>query len=222
MKLIIHFYGPDGSGKTTIIRLVKRYLVSRGYKVYVSKIGTNHLPARIFEKIITKIGYYEYRPSIKCPLQKRVPKWLLKKSCIYRFLWAFLNFISSLMALNIMKILSSFGIVLLEDGVPRIINDYIYALEEDILTFPYNMIIRTFYKMLDDKSLVSIYVLASYYTILKRRGICTEPVDYLISQYKIYNLVNTLTDSNKSLIIKTDSEHISISMAKVISLLKIG
>jgi len=219
--MIINFYGPDGSGKTTIIRSVRNYLLSHGYKVYVLKIGTNHLPARIFEKIMVRIGYYVYRPNSKCPLQKRMPKWLLEKSRICRFLWASLNFVSSFIMLNVAKILSGFGVVLLEDGIPRIINDYIYALEENVLKFPYNVIIRTFYKMLNNKGLVLIYVLASYHTILERRGICTEPIDYLEHQFRLYNLTNIAgMNNNMGLIIKTDSESISMSMVKVISFLK--
>ncbi|MEM3138268.1 MAG: hypothetical protein QW760_07095 [Thermofilaceae archaeon] len=179
------------------------------------------MPARIFEEIMVRIGYYVYRPSSKCPLQKRMPKWLLKKSRVCRFLWASLNFVSSFMMLNIAKMLSNFGVVLLEDGIPRIINDYIYALEEDVSKFPYNIIIRTFYKMLNNKGLVLICVSASYHTILERRGICAEPMDYLEYQFKLYNLINIARmNNNMGIIIKTDFESISMSMVKVISLLK--
>jgi len=196
-------FGPDGAGKSTLINFLYALLSSTKGRVLVVKIGTNHMPARIIENLFTMLGYYVWRPNSKCRMQKRIPRWLLKRKCI-RFLWSLANFAGSLTAILLYVYIKSFkyGFILVEDFIPRIIADYVYALERHVRN--YKPLMSIFLSILLSICPKCIYLSADYETLKARRGSCVEPRDYVEIQIAVYNiLIKFLAQQCDSIIINT-------------------
>lgn len=59
-RRMIVFVGPQGSGKTTQVRLLTKWLRKNKVRVRQAHIMNNHLLAFIFERILIRLGRYDY------------------------------------------------------------------------------------------------------------------------------------------------------------------
>lgn len=184
---IICFFGPDGVGKSTIIKMLRIFMKNK--RIIVLKIGTNHFPARLAEKVFISLGYYIWRPNSICKMQKRIPKELLNTNAFIRVLWALSNFIGSTVMIAYSFIASKYvDAVLLEDYIPRIIADYVYALERHLSK--YRLFLKTFIAFLTRLRPILIYLAVNSYKVLQeRRGVCVEPYDYIYIQTLVYKIL---------------------------------
>ncbi|MEM3449032.1 MAG: hypothetical protein QW193_01680 [Nitrososphaerales archaeon] len=90
---IVIFFGPQGSGKTTLIEFIGRELKKKGFKVRKVEIMYNHLFAYIMYKLLIQLGFYEIY-TIGHNKLKRVKRTLLRR---LGTLWLYLNLISTLL-----------------------------------------------------------------------------------------------------------------------------
>jgi thymidylate kinase len=85
--MMILFFGPDGAGKTTLARMLKRYLMKQGkYKVKVSWIRGTHMLALIIASFFSKFNTMrgEDNPYFGIKIKRRDR------------IWQFIEFISLL------------------------------------------------------------------------------------------------------------------------------
>ena len=99
-------------------------------------------------------------------------------------------------------------IVIVEDYVPRIIADYVYALDSNVKRFLW--IIVYWLKLYSRLGPVKrFYLYADYAELMKRRGVCVEPYDYILVQGHVYELLSmvyrdsVVIDTSKNSIIRT-------------------
>jgi len=64
--VIISFFGPDGSGKTTLSKTLKEYISRRGYKTRHIRLRSHHLAIYILLTMLRKLGLipHTYSPRI--------------------------------------------------------------------------------------------------------------------------------------------------------------
>ncbi len=95
---IIAFYGPEGVGKTTHIRLLVPYLREKGCKIREISIRTDHFIIYLLKKLFSKTSYCEFR---KLPLgyKVKVPLAPVIRRC--KNLWFLLQFVSTLIVYTV-------------------------------------------------------------------------------------------------------------------------
>lgn len=182
---IIVFFGPDGSGKTTHIKLLKSYLKNaRKIKVQSTYVCSHHLLAWLLFRLFVKLGYYVWKPNKKYPLEK-YPSLEPFKGRLSKHIWLLFEFFSLvLISLFKIKIPKSMGyVVIVERYIPGSLSNYVYIFGNSFLnTFFFRFLLR----LARDDNILYIYLNADYETIIKRRGLQAESRNYLKVQRKIY------------------------------------
>ncbi len=186
---IIVFFGPDGSGKSTHIRLLSSYLNSLGIKVRSTWIGSHHslvyLLGKSARKAITKKRYY-MNPLVNRPVF--LPFLPLNK--LGRKLWLCLELLSLIPVIFVKVSLPRFlgYVVIVERYIPATLADLVYALGE----FSLNSFIGKLLLRIIRTNTLLVFLDADYVTIANRRGEKTEPRMYINIQRRIYKFLSKL------------------------------
>ena len=201
---IIYFFGPDGSGKTTIAMSLAEKLRSRSLKIELSWMRGTHTLASILARLISKFATFRglYNPYYRISIPGSM-----------RRLWQLLEFISVLPILFAKFILPSLlgYTVIAERYIPDFLawvsattrdEDYLKRLEARLML------------TLSMKADVKVYVTASEAELAKRRsGEVNQK--FLIRQLKLYDKLEKLIKAYK---IDTTGRSIKETLNELISL----
>ena len=183
--MIIVLFGPDGSGKTTQIRLLTSYFKARGVKFYKTYISTHHLFAWILFKIFVTAGHYIWRPNVYAQVEK-YPSPEVFSSRLGKIIKYIVEGISLLLAILLKVQLPSKllkRLVIVERYIPSSLADFVCAFGISSLN---SILVRILLALANDPKTVYVYLDADYETLIKRRGIRIEPEDYIKTQRMIY------------------------------------
>lgn len=162
---LIHFFGPDGAGKTTQVNLLIDFLGKKGIPARKIWMRSPHTGAYILWKFFDKIGFYRimwnvFDIGIKIPAVDRDPK--------LKTFWCVLEFFSVLPHILRANYLMSRGYVLVAE---RYILDTIVTVAFFVndINFLKTKLARILMRLIP-KGTVLIFIDASFEAILKRRA----------------------------------------------------
>ncbi|MEM1510018.1 MAG: hypothetical protein QW096_09165 [Thermofilaceae archaeon] len=170
----IYLFGPDGSGKTTLIRLFRNYMYVQGVYVYTSWFRGTHLLASLLARFLSSFRLFK---GLDNPYYKiSIPSQL-------RNLWVFIEFVSFIPHYLLRKLISLIVFVLGDRGTI----DFIVWI---MLTLNYYYFPRTligeFLLRLASKD-KAIYVTAEPSTLLKR--VIDTPTLFLLREIVYYRVL---------------------------------
>jgi hypothetical protein len=202
---VIFFFGPDGSGKSTISKSVATILTKYGLKVKISWMRGSHTLASILARCLHRID--GFRGSDNPYYKIRIPPKL-------RRLWQTIEFVSVLPILLVKFILPNLlGYVVVAE---RYLPDYIVWISLTTRDMTYeNSIVAKFFKALANRAMIRIYMTASLEELYKRRPIIDSlPIEHQLTLYEdlAVELGALKLDTTK----KTTSQSLEIAF-KVIS-----
>lgn len=171
---IICFFGPDGSGKSTLVRLFRGYLISHGIHTYISWLRGSHLFASLLARFLSRFTICKGSAN---------PYYGIIIPSKLRPLWIFIEFTSLLPHYLLRKILSFLHIVIGD----RCLVDFIVWI---ITTLDYsklfgNVLGRFLIRLaMKDKA---IYVKASQTELLRRAP--DVPRQFLMKELMYYDIL---------------------------------
>jgi hypothetical protein len=165
----IHFFGPDGSGKSTQVKLLVRKLKSRGIRVRKCWVRSPHTLAFILWKFLVKIGFYR---SVLNPFGIAVKFPAVNRSRALKLFWSTIEFFSVLPLILRVRILMLRGYTLVAE---RYIFDTITTIAYflDDRTFVRSMVSRMLLRFIP-KGTAFIFLDADFETIYRRRAILAQ------------------------------------------------
>lgn len=178
---VVAVFGPDGSGKSTCIKLLARYLTTEGYRVRVVWVCSHHLLMWLAMQILARLGHNVVRPFGR---RYPHPAYLRSSGGLNNRIWSMLEFLSLLVVWFLrVRLPQALGyIILVERYLAASIADLVYAMGWSIWdSFEVKFLLR----LLARDSLL-VFLDASYDTIARRRGINAEPYDYIKVQKATY------------------------------------
>ncbi|MEM3610106.1 MAG: hypothetical protein QW076_04355 [Candidatus Anstonellales archaeon] len=202
--ILILFFGPDGSGKTTLAKLLKKRLIKNGLKIKISWVRGTHTLSLILALILSKFsnmkGNDNFYFGIKVPKDKR--------------LWQFLEFISALPILLLKYELPLFlGYTVIGERSHCDLIAWIATTSKDpefIISIPSIFLLKLASKR------INFYITANANTLINRRK--NEVSEkFIITQLKYYNLLYKLINAVK---IETDNKKVSESLNELLSAIK--
>lgn len=207
MTLLIYFFGPDGSGKTTLARVLAKEFKVRGFKVKISWMRGTHTLASFLAKFLSNFNTFKgydnpyYHISIPRSLKR---------------FWQVIEFISVL------------PILLTKFLIPNTLN-YIIVADRYIPDFLTWVLITTndlrylkhleakFLLMLSTKAGIGIYVTASELELLRRRSKDLGK-EFLKKQLIVYEKLVKLLKTHK---VDTTGKNISETLKQLMDLIPI-
>lgn len=165
---LIMFLGPEGTGKTTQARLLKRALLSKGFRVRMAWIRYNHLLSYILRRFIIRTGRVHITKFADGRCFENPDPILVRK---LRFIWLPLEVVSDLVLallkvqipirLKYVVIAERYLLDTITDSI--IYNTYFFNLNRQRLT----ELVQFFLRFIPSKSF--LIVLESDYDTLKER-----------------------------------------------------
>jgi len=179
--VIISFFGPDGSGKTTLSKILKEYISRRGYKTRHIRLRSHHLAMYILLTIMRKLGLvpHTYSPRILTYSIKRYfdnSRFFIYLELINIIVWVMIN----------VKIRGLFTrtVVIAERYIPDFIVDML-LLSPNKKTL--DLLIRTLAPFMKDTIKILLY--ATPDDMLKRKKDEELSRRYLNAQLFLYTIV---------------------------------
>lgn len=200
--VIIYFFGPDGSGKSTLTKVLARKVHERGYKIKLSWMRGSHTFISLTAKILSRFDFF--KGSANPYYNIRIPKNLKR-------LWQFLEFLSAL------------PVIMGEFFIPSLMGYWILA-DRYTLDLAVWICLTThdhgFFKKFETKVLTALarktsakfYVTANLEE-LKRRS---EKIWFPKEQLRLYGKLAKTVDAN---IIDTTNKSVSESLQEVLTVL---
>jgi len=178
-SIMIMFFGPDGTGKTTLAGLLEAYLRSKGYKVRRIRLRSHHLAMYVLISLLRKLKLV---PNTNSP---RILSYSLrryfKNSRVFMYLEAINVILWILMNVKLRNLLSGNVVTIAERYVPDFIVDTILVTSE--YSFPHALL-----KILGNlmKNSVKIFLYAQFGDVLNRKKDEVLSVTYLAALTRIY------------------------------------
>jgi len=176
---MIMFFGPDGTGKTTLASLLEAYLRSRGYKVNRIRLRSHHLAMYVLISLLRKLKLIPNTNSpriLSYSLRRyfKNSKALIYLEAINVILWILVN-------VKLRNLFNGNVVTIAERYVPDFIADMILVSSE--YTFP-----RALLKILKSlmKNSVKIFLYAQFEDILDRKRDEELSFTYLTALTRIY------------------------------------
>jgi len=179
MQKEIYFFGPDGSGKTTLARMLVRFLTSKGMPVRVSWMRGTHTLASLIARFLAKFNTFHGDDNPYFMI--RIPRKMLR-------LWYFLEFVSIL------------PIVIQRFIIPSLMGFFVIA-ERCLVDFIVWLIITTknikalnslcikpilYYLLKTARNHTFVYITADIQTLMVRSN---ESYRSLLMQVALYNVL---------------------------------
>jgi len=184
MKLpsMIHFFGPDGAGKSTQTNILLKKIRRENAKVKMCWVRSPHTLAFILWRLMVKIGFYR---TIYNSLGASFKYPAVDRSKVLRLFWAFLEFVSVLPIIIRVRFWLLKGYKLIAE---RYILDTVTTIAYFIndLNFLKSRIARLLFYFIP-KDTVFIFLDSNYETIFHRRAGLFE-VQNTNAQGKVYGL----------------------------------
>jgi len=161
---MIHFFGPDGAGKTTQVKILVRFLNNRGMLARGFWVRSPHTLAYVLWRLFIRIGFYRtmwnpFGVGIKIPAVDR--------NRILRSFWVTTEFFSVLPHVIRARILMSKGYILVSE---RYLLDTITTVAFFVkdLNFVKGRLARILIRFIP-RNAILIFIDADFETILERR-----------------------------------------------------
>jgi energy-coupling factor transporter ATP-binding protein EcfA2 len=204
---LIIFFGPDGSGKSTQVKLLINYLRSQKIKVKKVWIRSPHTLAYLFSRLLKKAGFYRI---ILTPHGVEQKMFSLPSDGAFRSFWYLLELISvkPLILLKVrFPLLLGYTVVADRFVVDTVVNLAYYGND---VKFVQSSIANLFFRLIP-KNASLIHLDSDYSTILKRRGIAVDSLSFIEFQRTAYKLINRSIqakkiNTSKSTVIQTSQE----------------
>ncbi len=161
---LIHFFGPDGSGKTLQASILTDRLGKHGFLVKRVWLRAHHTLAFLLWKILVKIGFYRTEPN-EFGIVRKIPA--VNRSKVISHVWSFLEFISAIPIILRMRLLSMRGYHLVaERYILDTVTSVAYMLNDT--HFLNGRLANILYRMIP-KNTLFIFLDSDYDTIKNRR-----------------------------------------------------
>jgi len=180
--LFVSIFGPDGSGKSTQARILANYLLSQGFKVRIVWIKSYHTFAYVLSEIIERLSSRSVTLNAQRSVIRINP---VSNGSISRLVWAWIEFVSVLpvVIFHVYLPLSMSWIVIAERYLVDSIASIAYTLND--LNFDSSLISKALLCFFPKNSIL-VHLDSNYTEIKKRRGVMTDPQDFLQFQRKMY------------------------------------
>lgn len=182
--MIIAFSGPDGAGKTTLAKMLARYLVKRKHQVSYIRFKSHHLAMYLLLRLLQKLKLI---PSTNSP---RILDYSLKKYFSQSKLLVYLELANAilwlLLNINLRRIISRKVII-----AERYIPDFIVSM---LLIAPNKNLLYQLIKILKPwtHGTVKIFLYANPTNILYRKKDEQLTTKYVNILLRLYSLVSSL------------------------------
>lgn len=199
---IIYFFGPDGSGKSTLTKALAGKVHERGYKIKLSWMRGSHTFTSLTAKILSRFDFF--KGSENPYYNIRIPQNLKK-------FWQFLEFLSALPVIICGFLIPSFmGYWILADRYTLDLVVWIF-----LITHDYHFFERFEAKVLitlAKRTSAKFYVTANLEE-LKRR---TEKLWFPKEQLRLYNKLAEIVNAH---MIDTTNKSVDESLQEVLTVL---
>jgi len=177
--MMIIFFGPDGTGKTTLARLLEAYLRSKGYRVRRIRLRSHHLAMYVLISMMRRLKLIPstYSPRILSYSLRRY----FKNSKVFMYLEAINVILWILVNVKLKSLFDRNAITIAERYVPDFIADMILVTSN--YSFP-----RILLKILRNlmKNSIKVFLYARFEDILNRKRDEALSTEYLVALTRIY------------------------------------
>jgi thymidylate kinase len=210
---MVHFFGPDGAGKTTQVAKLAAYVEKQGVKVHKTWVRSPHSLAFVATMLLYRLGLRErfYNPSGHMIVAR--PR--VDQNRVSKFLWV------------VLEVISVMPVVLREATIPAVRGRALIAeryLLDSVATIGFflhdesfvdSWAARFLYRLIPRDTLL-VYLDADYPSILERRGEIAEPEEFIAFQRRVYGI---LAARMRALVIYTPDHTIEETHAIICSVL---
>jgi thymidylate kinase len=210
---MIHFFGPDGAGKTTQVARLAAYLESVGIPTYKTWVRSPHTLAYVAMVSLYRLGL---RHPLYNPAGQEFSRPRIDGNRTVQTLWIAL------------ELLSVAPVVVREAIIPRLRGRTLVAeryLLDSVATIAYFLQDETFidswparllYRLVPRNTLL-VYLDADYANVLDRRGDTAEPEVFIEFQRRVYKI---MAERMRALVIYTPDRTIEETHALICSALE--
>ena len=204
---LICFFGPDGSGKTTLARTLAKELKCKGLRVVISWMRGTHTLASLLARFLSRLAPFKGPDN---------PYYGISIPSSARRIWQLVEFVSMMPILLIKFILPCLlGYVVIAE---RYLPDFLVWVSLTTRDAGYlKRLEARLALILTMKTSVRIYVTASEAELMRRRG---EEVDreFLSMQLKLYDKVAKLIRARK---IDTTRRSVEVTLSYLLSIIRL-